>query len=435
MINISNNLSQFKKGVFDTFKLFKTMYKDDHNIIFLKENKLYVNNIEQLVNNRDKVSDAYTYGIEFALQNLKNFRENICINPILYILSLEIVLNSITDLKDLEKYNFKKVSDALKWYYDNSNLPRAVITKDCIRKLFIKESKDKFLNEIIEQIYIPSNIEIIESKNNYIIKHQYYKLKSSFISGQIIGDNYKLFMTNNLTKELLAKLISLKIPILLIYCNADFYPGDNYNVTTIQLSATNYLKHYDDICMLTGFGRGYQNLDVNELNNHSFGDIKDFKFINGELWFSSFNYLLANDKRLENIKNKYSYYALQGKNLIIETTEEYLEKVRCLVSIIKALQNNGIFYIEPKTLRILKSFYAKTDNNLTSFFDMLLKNYLQLFKFNIDTIQEVVNNQDLKVSFNVFTGKYDEELFTSLDYYLNVFNLLNSNISVLNKLA
>lgn len=434
MISISNNFGEFKKGVFDTFRLFKTMYRDEHNIMFLKENKLYINNVEQLVNDRDKVSDAYSFGIEFALQNLKNFRENICINPILYIVGLETLLNSVSNLKELEKYDFSKLSSSLKWYYDNSSLPRAAITKECVEKLFVEEKEDKFLSEVINQSYIPCNIEIIESKHNNLIKHKYYKIKSKFISGSVAGNDYRLFITPHLTKGLFGKLISLKTPILLIYCDADFVPGDNYLITTIQTSITTYLKHYNDICMLTGFGRGYQNLDPEELNNHSFGSVKEFKVVDGELWFSSFVYLPSNDARLEKIDNKYSYYALQGKNLTIEVSEEYLERVRCIVSIIKSLQNNGIFYAEVKTLRLLRYLLKINDPLMGNLVENLLKNYLSLFRFSGEIIEEVVNNNDLKASFNVLTGKYEDDIFTSLDYYLNVFNLLTSNVKVLCKL-
>lgn len=435
MIEISSNFSLFKKGVFDTFKLFKTMYRDEHNILFLKNSNLYTNNIEQLVNNRHKVSDAYTFGIDFALQNLKNFRENICINPILYMIALETVLNSVSNLRELENYNVKKLSDFLQWYYKESNLPRAVITIDCIKKLFKKELEDKFLSEVINNVYIPSNVEIVESKQNRIIKHKYYKLKCTHISGSLFGNNCKVFMVTHLTKELLAALISLNTPVLLIYCDADFNLGDNYNVTALKVSVATYLKHYNDICILTGFGRGYQNLDIEELNNLSFGVVKEFKILEGELLFSSNNYLLANDSRLNDTKDRYSYYALQGKNLKIEVAEEYLERVRCIVSIIKSLQNNGIFYGETKTLKILIESFIKSDLLLSTLAQKILINYLSAHNFSKNLIEEVVTNKELKLNFDTSTGNYDDEFFTSLDYYLNVFNLLDSNIKVLSKLA
>lgn len=434
MIEIAQNFSLFKKGIFDTFKMFKMMYQNDHNILFLKNNTLYINNVEQLVNERSKATDAYSFGVDFALQNLKNFRENICINPILYIVALETLLNSITDIRDLEKYSFKKLSDSLKWYYEESSLKRAIITMPCIKKLFIKESEDKFLNEVIERVYTPSNVEIVESKHNRIVKHKYYKLKARFINGSIYGEKQKLFVVDILTKELFAKLVNLAMPILVLCSETDFEVTNTYLLSIYVVSKTEIIKHYTDICLLTGFGRGFQNLDTNELNSYSFGDIKEFKF-DGTLMFSSEVYYNASELERMGIKDKYSYYALQGKNLTIETTEEYLEKVRCIVSIIKSLQNNGIFYGECKTLRILRTSYNVVDKILSDFIETLLRNYLNLFKFNIQTINEVVNNPVLKSNFNAINGKYDDEYFTSLDYYLNIFNLLDSNVKVLSKLA
>ena len=426
-------INQFRKGIFDICKLFKTIFQNDRNIIVSKNNINYINNLDQLFSLKTANDSSYNFATNYMLTQIQNFRENICINPILYIIAFEQLIEKITSFRELEKYDFSKIVNFLKWYYENSNLPKAVITYQHIKNLFIKESEDKFLSEVINQSAIPQNIEIVESKHNNLIKHKYYKLKCHYISGKIYGNNHKLFMTTNLTKELLAKLISLKIPILLIYCDADFYPGDNYNVTTMQLSVTNYLKNYNNICLLTGFGRGYQNLNIEELNNYSFGDIKEFKFVNGELLFSSEIYYTK--KQVDNMKieDKYSYYALQGKNLTIEVNEEYLERVKSIVSIVKALQNNGIFYTEPKSLRIISKSLIDNED-LKKYIDNLLKNYLQLFRFNINTIQEVIDNGDLSASFNVYTGKYEGEIFTSLDYYLNIFSLLDSNVKTLSKL-
>ena len=304
----------------------------------------------------------------------------------------------------------------------------------CIKKLFIKESEDKFLNEVIERVYTPSNVEIVESKHNRIVKHKYYKLKARFINGSIYGEKQKLFVVDILTKELFAKLVNLAMPILVLCSETDFEVTNTYLLSIYVVSKTEIIKHYTDICLLTGFGRGFQNLDTNELNSYSFGDIKEFKF-DGTLMFSSEVYYNASELERMSIKDKYSYYALQGKNLTIETTEEYLEKVRCIVSIIKSLQNNGIFYGECKTLRILRTSYNVVDKILSDFIETLLRNYLNLFKFNIQTINEVVNNPVLKSNFNAINGKYDDEYFTSLDYYLNIFNLLDSNVKVLSKLA
>ena len=434
MISINENLDQFRKGVYDTCKLFKIMFQNDRNVILSKDNISYINNIAQLLNFKNDNSSAQNFGINFTIEQIKNFRENICINPILYIIALEIILDKITDLRQLEKYDFKKLSNSLQWYYKESSLPRAIITKDCIKKLFSKEIEDAFLNKVIDETYYPHNIEIVESKNNSIIKHKYYKLNAKFINGQIYGNKQKIFIVDVLTRELFTKLVNLKIPILVICSGTNFEVANTYLLSIFVVSKTEIIKHYTDICLLTGFGKGFQNLDANELNSYSFGDIKEFKF-DGTLMFSSEVYYSASELEKMGIKDKYSYYALQGKNITIYCTEEYLERVRSLVSTIKALQNNGIFYTEVKTLRILKELYNKLDVNLSEFLIKLLKNYLKLSGCDSNTIEEVINHKDLQASFDAVNKKYDGDVFTSLDYYLNIFNLLDSNIKVLSKLA
>ena len=104
MIEIAQNFSLFKKGIFDTFKMFKMMYQNDHNILFLKNNTLYINNVEQLVNERSKATDAYSFGVDFALQNLKNFRENICINIALQFLQYNSIFSFILILVLLHNF-------------------------------------------------------------------------------------------------------------------------------------------------------------------------------------------------------------------------------------------------------------------------------------------------------------------------------------------
>ncbi len=64
-----------------------------------------------------------------------------------------------------------------------------------------------------------------------------------------------------------------------------------------------------------------------------------------------------------------------------------------------------------------------------------LKNVKSELDLSTFANQEVIENKDLQASFDPKTNKYDDEIFTSLDYYLNIFNLLDSNIKVLSKLA
>lgn len=434
-MNVNKNISQFKAGVKDVCALFRTLFQKDKNIILSKDNINYINNIEQLFSLKRENSDVYNFAVNYTLTQIQNFRENICINPILYIIAFEQLFDKITDLRELSKYDFKKIVDTLQWYYNESNLSKVKINKLDIQRLFYKERQDNFLSKIIDTVSNKCNVEIIESKTNVIIKHKYYKLKAHYLCGPIYGTDYKIFITNTLTKDLFAKLVNIKFPILVLCNNTDFEVTNSYNLTILNVTPTEILNHYKYICMLTGFGRGYQNLDIDELNNYSFGEVKEYKFVDGVLQFSSNVYYSAKEVEYLNKKETLDkYYALQGKNVLINCTEEYLERVKSIVSTIKALQNTGIFYTETKTLRILIRSCERTDQKLTCFLDNLLQNYLSLFHFDYMIIQRVIENGDLSASFNVNTGKYDDEIFTSLDYYLNIFALLDSNVKTLSKL-
>jgi len=433
-MNVNANLPHFKQGVLDTCKLFKVIFRDDRNVIISKDSINYINNIDQIFSLKKENNDAYNFGVNYTLTQIQNFRENICINPILYILAFEELIYNIQDLRDLEVYDFKKVVNFLEWYYDNSSLSKAKVNKLDIQRLFYKERQDKFLSKIIDLVCNKCNVEIVQSKANNIIKHKYYKLRARYLSGQIYGTDYRIFVTNTLTKDLFTKLVNIRFPILVICNNTDFEVTNSYNLSIFTITSIEMIQNYLYICMLTGCGRGYQNLDNEELNSYSFGTIKEFKFIEGTLQFSGNVQYEA--KQVEQFNHKETldkYYALQGKNLLIECTEEYLERVKSIVSTIKALQNNGIFYTEPKALKIL-IYSLQNEQYLQSFIQNLLKNYLLLFHFNYNIIQEVIDNGDLSASFNVNTGKYDEEIFTSLDYYLNIFTLLDSNVKTLSRL-
>lgn len=433
MIDI--DIPQFKKGVFDICKLFKTMFQNDRNIIISKNDINYINNLDQLFSLKTSNNTSYNFAINYTLTQIQNFRENICINPILYITAFEQLISGITSFRDLEKYDFKKVVDFLKWYYENSNLSKAKINKLDIQRLFYKERQDKFLSKIIDLVCNRCNVEIVESKVNNLIKHKYYKLRANYVCGQLYGSDYRIFITDTITKDLFIKLVNVKLPILVLCNNIDFEITNSYRLSIFKVTPTEILKNYDCICLLTGFGRGYQNLEVEELNSYSFGAVREFKFIEGTLQFSGTVQYEA--KQVEQFNKKETldkYYALQGRNLLIECTEEYLEKVKSIVSTIKALQNDGIFYTETKALKvIMKSF--DNDSKLKCFIYDLVKNYLSLFHFDYNKIQQVIDNGNLSASFNVNTGSYDDGIFTSLDYYLNIFSLLDSNVKTLGKLG
>lgn len=433
MIVIKDNFHIFKKGVLDACKLFKVIYENNRNILLYKDDELYINNIEQLCDSSLSNSTAYSFGYNFILENVRNLRQNICINPILYILCIETVIKNCTSIEDFNKYKDlgSRIVFFLKQYYLNSNLKNAMITLSDVKNLFNEE--DSFLNRIIEIAYKPANIQIIESKENKIVSDSYYRIKGNLICGDLFKQECKIFITNHVTVDLYNKLNKLRIPILLICSTCDVELEHSYFITIIKVSITTFMKHYDSICILTGAGRGYYNLDENEFNSYSFGHIKEFKFIEGELLFSVENYLLANDNRLERYNNKDSrniYYMLQGKNFLIYVQEEYMEKVRNITSLVKSLILEGIFYDEIKTLKILLYFFKNDEK----FISQLLSSFLSINNIDTITIQKVIYDDNLRHTFDVKTKAFvSSNKFNALDYYLNIFQLLNSNINILSK--
>ena len=225
----------------------------------------------------------------------------------------------------------------------------------------------------------------------------------------------RIFITNELTEDLYARLSNLNFPILVICTsyseNINFYSS---NIRIAQISQTLMMQRYNDLCYLTGFGKGFYNLNENELNEYSFGKLKSYKFLQGILYLEAEKYLKKDDKIIEYLNKKETldrYYMLQGKNLTIHVTEENMEKVRHIVTLLKSLKYSGIFYNEITTLDLIRYNFDKIDEDLTikSFIETLEKIYKELFKNN-------------------------KKSFWSLDYYLNTFTLLDSNINILCKL-
>lgn len=437
-VSIEDNFFDFKQGALYILRLFKTLFCNSTNVILHSDNDLYINNLNRLVNEDFflKNKGAFKFGADFVVNNIKNFRENLCVNPILYIIFLyEIILNSIS-VKDFDnyKYKFKECADFLKWYYNNSNLNKADVSlKDILKLLNIK---DKFLLDVASLAYEGNNIEIIESKQNRIVKDSYYRLKARLVSGDFYKQRAKIYIVDNLNLETYNRLRKLQIPILVLCTSIDFeIETSSYYITIAEISKITLLTHYNDICLLTGYGRGYYNLNEWELNNYSFGNLKEFKITEGTLYFSVDAYLTADKvKDLYKQETLDRYYMLQGKNIAIYCKEEDFEKTRSLVSLCKSLFLNGIFYEEVRTLKLLL-YKFNDNNNLRKMITKVLTSYLYIYVKNELEVDKILNNSDLKLSFDKNRENLvQEDLFTSLDYYLNTFVLLNSNIEVLRKL-
>lgn len=420
-IPMNDNIIYFKKGILDTIKLFKTIYKDARNILYYSD-QLYINNLEQLLKNTSSMKPyAYTFGEQIVLTSIKDFRENICINPILYLLALETLIESLEDFDWLGQYlgKFEEINTFLKDFYKNSPLPKVRITPQDIKSIFKQYLDNPFLEKVVTESIKNANITIEESKQNLILEDKYYKIKARLISGSIYGQNLKCFITDTLTKELYEKLCAFNFKILVI-CTETQVEIRNSNLNVVIISKTSMMNYYQDLALLTGFGKGIFNLDIDELNSYSFGQVKEYKFSYSMLYISVNKYFNEDDEKISYLNKKETlnrYYMMQGKNITIQVQEEFLEIVRHIISLSKSLQNSGIFYNEITTLNlIVYNFeFIKDDLIIRTFIKKIYSKYLKLLGINEIEAANMNHGDD----------------YWSLDYYLNTFALLESNVKSL----
>lgn len=423
-IPMNDNIIYFKKGVLDTIKLFKTIYKDSKNILYYSD-QLYINNLEQLLKNTSDMKPyVYTLGEQIVLTSIKDFRENICINPILYLLALETLIESLKDFDWLGQYigKFEEINTFLKDFYKNSLLPKVQITPQDIKSTFKQYLDNSFLEKVVTESIKKANITIEESKQNLILEDKYYKIKARLISGSVYGQDLKCFITDTLTKELYEKLCAFNFKILVI-CTEASVEIKNSNINVVVISKTSMMNYYQDLALLTGFGKGFFNLDINELNSYSFGQVKEYKFSYSTLYISVEKYFKEDDEKIAYLNKKETldrYYMMQGKNITIQVQEEFLEIVRHIVSLSKSLQNSGVFYNEITTLNLITyNFeFIKDDLTIRTFIKKIYEKYLKLL--GISNIDAAENNHS--------------DDYWSLDYYLNTFALLESNVKSLYKI-
>ena len=430
MINVNDNLQDVKRGILFALDLFKKMYLNKHNIILNEDNDLFINNIDRLLNITVQENRNFCFGFNFVLESIKNLRHNICVNPILYILSLEILVKNIVDIEDLQCFRgkFHKINEFLLNYYNHSDLRNVNISKKDIINLF--DYDDSFLNEIIYSVLDKYNVEIQQDNDNKITVDSYYRLPAYHVHGWNTKEDVYVFITYFLDEQTYKYLSKQSKTILVLCHDVNFTVPKESNLNVFKVSHGSLLTRIQDIIKISGCSVSID-FDVKELQNYTFGHCKEYKFIGKVLYLSFDKYLTpVESEYLNKPDTKDRYYMVQGKNLTITCTEEYLETVRNTVTFIKAIQNNGIFYTEIKTLKLLLCYFDK-DKDLQCFLYKLLEGLLKQFDIDSNSISEVINNTDLRLSYNPKTRSYTKDLFTSLDIYTNVFALLDSNIEVL----
>ena len=435
-LEINNNISSVKKGMFDAIKTLKILYAKNRNIIIDKNNELYVNNIEQLLASKPENNKYYTFGHNFIYNNIENLRANLCMNPLLYLSCLEVILDRITNFSELKKYKetFNNIYKFILNYYNESAFHKTKINLDDIKSTFKSLITNEFLEDVCNKVFIKSKVVIEESKENKIILDDFYEINANYICGDKFSYNKVniLFWLSN--KESLNKLksytynlesIGQKLIIISSKLDQSIIPDlKNSNLTLYELTDRDFLKTRDLIA-ISGADNNYYD-GTFSLNTYILGQVK-FIFKDRKLYLKN-KLFEEKDIQFLNTKNTLDrYYMLQGKTIRINCIEEDMEKVREIVSTIKSIQNEGIFYDVSTTLKLCQLFF-KTD-----FLNKLIKRYFSLNNINILDIEKFLNQSDLDEVLDI-NGNFRGKTFTALAVYLTTFKLLESNIEVMSKL-
>lgn len=447
-LEINKNIEIVKKGMLDVIELFKVQYASNKNIIIDKNNTLYINNIEQILTKDTNKDKHYLFGFNFVLDNIKNFRNSICINPILYLLSLEVIVNKITNFNQLKKYKglFKKCNEFILNYYKVSALSKAKIDLKDIEIGFKDLLNDDFIKKVCEIVYEPSNVQIQESKQNSIIKSKLYEIKAKKLCGKIYSDKpqeimfwfYNLNLDNLLkfkdfiyrnNKEIVVLCSDIKDDILQEIKNI------SSNISFYQLTPSNAYKA-TDLIYLTGADILPFDFST-RLEDYKFGKLKEFIFKDSILCIRGTEELKEDDKRITHLKKKDTYnryYMILGKTIKIECQEEIMENVRAITSIIRSLSLEGVFYDIASTLKLLLIYFQQS-HTMTLFLIELIKKYFALNNINSINVYKFIKQENMDTILSFKTGEFvKEKSFTTISLYLNTFGLLESNIEVMSKL-
>ena len=447
-LEINKNIEVVKKGMLDAIELFKVQYASNKNIIIDKNNTLYINNIEQILTKDTNKDKHYLFGFNFILDNIKNFRNSICINPILYLLSLEVIINKITNFNQLKKYKglFKKCNEFIQGFYNISALAKAKIDLKDIEVGFGDILNNEFVKKVCEAVFEPSNVQIQQSNHNSIIKSKFYEIKAKKLCGKFYSDKpmevmfwfYNLDLQNLLkfkdfiyknNKEVLVLCSEVKDDVLQEIKNI------SSNMSFYQLTPSNAYKATDLIYLTSADILPFD--FSTRLEDYKFGKLKEFIFKESILCIDGSETLKEDDKRIKHLKKRDTYnryYMLLGKTIKIDCEEEILENVRAITSIIRSLSLEGVFYDISSTLKLLL-MYFHDNHTMTLFLIELIKKYFALNNINSIDVYKFIKQENMDTILSFKTGEFvKDKSFTTISLYLNTFGLLESNIEVMCKL-
>ncbi len=454
ILEIEKNLQQFKKGANIAIKLFLTQFAIDKNILISRDNIVHVNNLELITEIEEETKDVFNFGFNFVLDNIREYRKVLTINPIFYLLFLKQLVNTIS-YKDLNSEPIEQLKENFLFYKDNSAFKNLKLKLSEVEKFLDNYINNDFFKEVVNICYSLNRIQIKENIINEIEYDPYYSFKAIRYAA---SDKYKdydcCFLVDKLDLSFLFDLRSF-----LMKNNKKCVIFFNEMDDSVKKSLEETKKYIDNIIFIYCPGANYYSLSSdlkkvteaasmflsrNEMHLYKFGKIKELIFEAGEVKILGrkfngnepelFN-LISQIKQgdTESLKFTNRLQMLKQESYIIKVKQEDLEKCRAISSIARSMYNNGIFYTETLALPI---FIEMTENNkVKNILINILKEYLELAGCPSTDYIKILNNNDFKLTYNINTYKFDKNvLYVSFEQYLQCFKQIISNIKMLKTL-
>lgn len=447
IIDVRNNLLDFQNGALKAIKLFKVVFDVNKNIIISKNEKLHINNTELMLEKQNGNNKEFLFGFNYVLENIEEYRKQLCINPIFYLLILEYIIKNLDKIKEIENI-VCKIEKFVADYYKNSNLCKARPTFDEL--CFIQEDniKNDFLKEVAKVSYDLTHITIKEDKFNLIEKNPYYTIKANHYGYNKEYKNYEVIIwfskiTLKELKEFENFVLLNRKKVVVFYNDSDKetiehiknYISYDDSIAFVHISGLSFYDKMRDIQIICGCQSNYFDSSFQKIYDYQFGKLDYLKFDFSEI-------KMLGSKKYEDVKQQLSYLnnynklerllTLQHKCYIIHINGEYLENTRCIVSSCRSMYNNGVFYNEIGTISLMLYFFR--EKKVINFLEDILLNFLLLHlgEDAYNFCEVIKKHNDFKKFFNLKTKSFEKNnMFIPYEVYVCAFNLLKSNIKMI----
>lgn len=445
MSNVIKPNINFVNGALKAIELFKVVFDVNKNVVITTNNKIHINNTELLLQERNFNDKEFTFGFNFVLKTVYEYREKLCINPIFYLLLLEQFLKIYLkkSKKELNEYcgNVVLLQKFLFNYKENSSLKNAKPTLEELYGLEKEFLKNDFLMKVAKESYDLKSIEILEEKFNLIEEDRYYTLKCrKYGNGNIFYDKEVYIWFSKITKKEFDDFFDFvllnKKNVVVFFNEVDNRVKErleNISKYTSNILFIHYpgLKFFDvmkDINILSGKTNvdTFYDSSFGSIYNYIPGKLKELRFEDGKLKIKSYKNFKDYEKYtkyLQNYNHLDRFLMMKQNGIIIKCKEDILEECRSIVSISRSIYNKGVFFDEEYSLKLFIYYLKNSFKDKGEFINFLLltlkEYYLLTEKNKVSKINEVNN-------LSVVNKK-----FTAFELYELSFTFLLSNIKVL----